>query len=89
MLMTPDFPAQRPPVIWSEPADTPEELLIAWRKILHFMTATNGLTVNGKAIYLIFLPVRSLYRSPMIPFSNLFLIPITIRNAYPILFPVS
>lgn len=53
------------------------------------MTATNGLIVNGKVIYLIFLPVRSLYRSPMILFLNLFLILITIRNAYPILFPVS
>lgn len=87
--MTPDFPAQRPPVIWSEPADTPEELTYRLKKIPHFMTAINDLIVNGKVIYLIFLPVRSLYHSPMIPFSNLFLIPITIRNAYPILFPVS
>ena len=39
------------------------------------MTATNGLIVNGKVIYLIFLPVRSLYHSPMIPFSNLFFNP--------------
>ena len=26
--MKPDFPAQRPPVIWSEPADTPEDTLM-------------------------------------------------------------
>lgn len=30
--MTPDFPAQRPPVIWSEPADTPEELTYRLKK---------------------------------------------------------
>ena len=32
MLMTPDFPAQRPPVIWSDPADTPEELTYRLKK---------------------------------------------------------
>ena len=30
--MTPDFPAQRPPVIWSDPADTPEELTYRLKK---------------------------------------------------------
>ena len=30
--MTPDFPAQRPPVIWSEPADTPEDLTYRLKK---------------------------------------------------------
>ena len=30
--MTPDFPAQRSPVIWSEPADTPEELTYRLKK---------------------------------------------------------
>ena len=82
--MTPDFPAQRPPVIWSDPADTPEELTYRLKKNPTLYDRYQRLNRKWKGHLSDFLIGKK-----SLPLTYLFLIPITIRNAYPILFPVS